>query len=117
MIAWAAVLLGFALGGLLDGLLNLAMSGLLILGVVLLWAGRADWPDAAPRAFWGAALAGFGGFQLFDAVVFHWGMGLHHVNKLSPEAVMAWDWTLFVLGVAATAGGAALILAARRSRY
>jgi uncharacterized membrane protein len=62
-----------------DGLLDLALTVALVVGLVALveTAGPvAGWG----RHRWGAILAGFGGFNLFDGVVDHKLLGLHQIR-------------------------------------
>ena len=68
-----------AVGLISDGLLDLALTVALVVGLVALveTAGPvAHWG----RRRWGAILAGFGGFNLFDGVVDHKLLRLHQVR-------------------------------------
>ena len=138
--AWAAALVGLGLGGFLDGIVfhqvlqwhhllsafapqaclgwhvvwdgifHLATYGVLAAGIVLMWFARNQLAYARTRAFWGMALIGFGFFHIFDAVVFHWVLGLHHINMAQP---VLWDLVVFAAGLAITAAGAVLIRSGR----
>jgi uncharacterized membrane protein len=93
-----------------DGLFHALMYVVAAVGLVLLWRRRALLGDAgAGRVLASAALAGFGGWHVLDAVVSHWLTGIHRVRMdvanpppwdigwvvvfgLLPLAMAAWLW-------------------------
>ncbi len=88
-----------------DGVFHALMYGLAILGGVLLWRGP-DRRRSSDSALWRSVALGFGGWNIFDIVVFHWVLGWHHV-RLDTDVPIAWDgmW-LVVFGVLPVAIGA-----------
>ena len=95
-----------------DGLFHAGAWLVLMAGLVLLvrsaQAGTVPWGNA----FNGSIVVGAGAFNLFDAVVSHWVLGLHHIHQGSYELLS--DVVYFVVAVAILAGG--LALGARRPR-
>lgn len=138
-LRWAA-LLGFALGGFLDGIVlhqllqwhhllslwaeaeeltwhvlwdgifHVLMYVLAALGLWELW--RRGLPDG--RRFAGALLAGVGLWNVVDGVVFHWALEVHHIRLDAANPVL-WDlaW-LAAFGLGPLAAGCALIRASER---
>lgn len=87
-----------------DGVFHAAMWLVVTVGVWLVWraaraGGRTDW-----RALVGWALVGWGGFNIFDGVVDHWLLGLHHIRE-GVDNELAYDVAFVLLGVALCAGG------------
>ncbi len=64
-----------------DGLFSLAMLVIVGIGAGLVWRAerRAERPLPV-QALAGAAVLGLGGFDLFDVVVDHWLLGIHHAT-------------------------------------
>lgn len=92
-----------------DGLFHAATWVLVVLGVVALWRARRDRPAPWPgRLLVGAALTGWGAFNLVEGVVDHHLLGIHHVNETAPREQWLW-WDLGFL-----AWGAAMLLVGRR---
>ena len=98
-----------------DGLFHAFAWTSTVVGVVLLFrAGRrADVPWSG-RALGGAALAGWGLFNLVEGVIDHHLLGVHHVvERLGPSR---WDVAFLAAGAALALGGAIMIRAARGGR-
>jgi len=89
---------------LIDGVFHAAMYVVGIAGLALLWAGRerASLPGAGRRMV-ASLLIGFGVWHLLDAVLNHWILQLHHIRE--NENWLAWDLTLFLVGLCCLAGG------------
>lgn len=128
--AWAAGLLGFAMGGFFDGILlhqvlqwHHLLSGWVPGGTLDLerlhvwWDGIFHaihyalaalglallWSRGGPLpAGWFAI--GFGAWHVLDAMVNHWALGLHRIRQDSPQPLL-WDLLFFGLGLAAIALG------------
>lgn len=118
-IRWGTVL-GFALGGLFDGILlhqilqwhhllslvpgidtirsqvlwdgyfHALMYLLAVVGLWGLWTSREQFREACGSASLGALLAGFGIWHLVDAVLSHWLLGIHRI-KLDSANPLLWD--------------------------
>lgn len=74
-----------------DGLFHILMYLLALLGLALLWRARA----AAAQPGQGlrvavAAVAGFGAWNVLDAVLFHWVLGVHRI-RVDVDSPLAWD--------------------------
>jgi uncharacterized membrane protein len=95
---------GLELNTLWDGLFHAAMWLLVALGVWLVWrAARADRePDWRKLVGW--ALVGWGGFNVFDSIVNHWLLELHHIRQ-GADNELAYDVAFFALGLMLCAGG------------
>ncbi|TCZ59855.1 DUF2243 domain-containing protein [Roseicella aquatilis] len=128
--AWAAGLLGFAMGGFLDGILlhqilqwHHLLSGWIPGGTVGLDRLHVWWDGLFHAAHYlilalGLALLwarpgvvpagwfaiGFGAWHVLDAVVIHWALGLHRIRQDSPQPLL-WDLLFFALGLAISALG------------
>jgi uncharacterized membrane protein len=101
-------LAGLRTNVLADGLFHVASWLVLVAGPVMLWrSGRARTVPPG-RVFAGSVLAGAAAFNLFDAVVVHWVLGLHHIHEGSHEVLS--DVVYFVASL--LLGMAALALAA-----
>jgi uncharacterized membrane protein len=69
-----------------DGYLHLVLWLVLLAGATLLWrAARRAGPAARGRVLWGAVLAGCGAFNLFEGLINHQILGLHHVLPGNPH--------------------------------
>ncbi|MBZ9748176.1 DUF2243 domain-containing protein [Mesorhizobium sp. CO1-1-7] len=80
-----------------DGLFHLFMYVLAVAGAVLLVAARAA--GARPGTtteILRVALVGFGVWHIFDAVLFHWLLGLHRI-KMNSDMPLAWDMAWLVI--------------------
>jgi uncharacterized membrane protein len=129
--AFAAGVLGFALGGffdgillhqvlqwhhflslvpgealrdiraqiLADGLFHVAVYAIAAFGLWLLWRARGGLGAADGRMLLGAALLGFGVWQVVDVAGFHWVVGIHRIRVDVPNPLL-WDlgW-LAVIGL------------------
>lgn len=85
---------------LMDGVFHVAVYAVAALGLCMLWRARGGFAvDGADRALLGAALLGFGAWQVVDVGVFHWIVGIHRIRVDVPNP-LAWDvgW-LVVVGV------------------
>lgn len=79
-----------------DGLFHVLMYLLALVGLALLWRSRRA--AAAPgqgRRIAAAAVAGFGMWNVVDAVLFHWVLGIHRIRVDAPSP-LEWDlgWLL-----------------------
>ena len=93
-----------------DGLFHIATWILVVAGLVLLWnrvvATRGPW--SRPSLF-GAALAGWGLFNLVEGAVNHHLLQVHHVRQVEDVGdVLVWDLGFLGLGAALLAVGLAL---------
>lgn len=86
-----------------DGMFHALMYGLAVLGLVLLWMGP-DRRRSGDLMLWRSLALGFGGWNLFDIVLFHWVLEWHHV-RLDTTTPVAWDvlWLVVFGGLPATA--------------
>ncbi len=109
----ATTLDGLQANILADGLLLLSAWAVSLCGLVLLWrvGGRAGVPWSS-RSFWGAFVGGWGIFHIFDELVNHRLLGLHHINP-GPNEVF-WDLVFAAVGVVLLLAGIALVRAGRR---
>ena len=94
----AQTLAGLRLNTLADGVFHLGAYGFTVVGIVLLWRVglRAGVPLSRQRLF-GAVLVGFGSFHVFDEIVDHRLLGLHHIKPGPNE--LAWDLGFFAVGL------------------
>jgi uncharacterized membrane protein len=88
-----------------DGLFHAAAWLAVVAAVAWLWRRH----GAAPRtwsgsALTGAAVAGWGAFNLADGIVNHLLLGLHHV-RTDTDSVLAWDLGFLALGAALLVAG------------
>ena len=129
--AWAAGVIGFALGGFIDGiLLHQVLQWHHLLSLVegeslrdirtqiladglfhvLMWRAREGVTGrAADRALIGAALLGFGIWQIVDVVGFHWILVIHRIRVGVPNPLL-WDLGWLVLFAVPSLAAAWLIL-------
>jgi uncharacterized membrane protein len=82
-----------------DGLFHVAVYAIAALGLWLLWRARGGVASASGRRLFGAALLGFGVWQVVDVVGFHWVVGIHRIRVDVPNPLL-WDlgW-LAVIGL------------------
>ena len=74
-----------------DGVFHAAVFLVTLVGVVMLFnAGRRADVLYSKRAFAGAMLLGWGGFNVVEGVIDHLLLGLHHV--VERLGLSAWDW-------------------------
>ena len=94
----ATTLAGLRLNTLADGIFHLLTYSLTVLGIVLLWRVglRAGLPLSRQRLL-GAVLVDFGSFHIFDEIVDHRLLRLHHIKPGPNE--LAWDLGFFAVGV------------------
>jgi uncharacterized membrane protein len=80
-----------------DGVFHSAMYVLVVIGLfIVLWAFyKADF-RLAPRPLFGAILIGAGTFNIFDSIVNHWILQIHHIRSGPDEAV--YDIAFFLIG-------------------
>ena len=97
-----------------DGLFHAVAWVAVVAGVAWLWrrigAAQGQWSGAALT---GAALAGWGAFNLVEGIVDHHVLGLHHV-RTKTDHVLAWDLGFLALGTALLVVGLLLHNRARR---
>lgn len=92
----------------LDGILLALMWLLTVAALVMLWRAfvqRGELPPGGVVA--GGAVAGWGGFNLYDGIVDHYVLGLHHTTS-GPDPLFL-DLVIIVWGLAFLVGGAALV--------
>ena len=82
-----------------DGVFHVAVYGIAALGLWLLWRARGGIGSASGWHLLGAALLGFGAWQVVDVVGFHWVVGIHRIRVDVPNPLL-WDlgW-LAVIGL------------------
>jgi uncharacterized membrane protein len=103
---------GLELNTLWDGVFHLATYAITVVGLYLLWRAitRQNAPHT-PRALLGAILIGFGVFHLFDSIVNHWLLQIHHIRE--GDNALAYDIAFFVLGFILIAVGRMVMRRAR----
>lgn len=93
-----------------DGLFHAATYLLTVGGVVLLWrAWREQATPASGRSLLGAALVGWGVFNLLEGIVNHHLLGIHHVWKAGPGGALAWDLAFLAWGAVMLVVGVGLV--------
>lgn len=103
---------GLRLNVLLDGVLLGAMWILTVVALALLWRAAGAPADRPPGSrVVGAALVGWGGFNVYDGIVDHYVFQLHHTTHGADAAL--WDAVIVAWGVAFMAVG---WLVVRRTR-
>jgi uncharacterized membrane protein len=100
------------LNTLADGLFHLSMWFVTVLGVAIILAAARRSRPAGVRGLVGAALLGWGAFQLLEGVVDHQLLALHHVHPGPDE--LAWDVADLVFGVVLLAAGLFVVSQRRR---
>jgi uncharacterized membrane protein len=89
---------GLELNTLWDGIFHILMYGITALGLVLMWrAIQNPATDQSPRLMLGAVLVGWGIFHIFDSVVNHWLLQVHHIRPGQDE--LAYDIGYFIIGL------------------
>jgi uncharacterized membrane protein len=74
-----------------DGLFHVAMYLLALAGLALFWKERRGLATSGSgRTVLAGLLAGFGVWNIVDAVLFHWVLRLHHIRLDTPSPV-TWD--------------------------
>ena len=73
-----------------DGLFHVAVYAIAALGLWLLWRARGGLAAANGRRMLGAALLGFGIWQVVDVAGFHWVVGIHRIRVDVPNPLL-WD--------------------------
>lgn len=102
---------GLQINTLWDGIFHSAMYLLTALGLILMWrATRREEVPYAPGALFGAILMGAGGFNVFDSIVNHWILGVHHIRS-GPDELL-YDLAFFAIGLALI--GVGLVIYRRR---
>lgn len=96
-----------------DGLFSAAMLLVVGSGFALLWSARRT-PRLATTALIGALLLGWGGFNVYDSVVHHWLLELHHIREGTDHPALAYDLGFFVFALILLGVGGALIRDRRR---
>jgi uncharacterized membrane protein len=105
---------GLRLNLIADGLFCLLMLGIMGVGFGLLWmaAPRPDVPWSANR-FVAATVIGAGAFNLYDGVIDHYVLGLHHTTY---PALDGYDLVWVVGSLVLLAAGSLALRAERRER-
>ena len=99
---------GLEANTLADGIFHAATWTVTALGVWLLWrAAKQGRRFVADRAFLGWVLAGWGAFNIADALLFHFVLGLHHIREGAANET-AYDVAWLILGCVQLAAGWAL---------
>ncbi len=73
-----------------DGMFHVAVYAIAALGLWLLWRARGGIAEADGRRLLGAALLGFGIWQVVDVAGFHWAVGIHRIRVDVPNPLL-WD--------------------------
>lgn len=89
-----------------DGLFHAASWLVLVVGVVLMWRSSRDGRVPTGRVLAGSLLVGAALFNIFDAIVAHWVLGLHHLHEGSYETLS--DVVYLIVSVLIGIGGLAL---------
>lgn len=93
-----------------DGLFHLATYALTVAGIGLVWRAwrRRDVPPSG-RSLLGAALVGWGAFNLAEGIVDHHVLRIHHVWPAGPGGALVWDVAFLLWGAAMLVAGGLLI--------
>lgn len=94
----------------MDGLFHVATYIFTVAGIIFLW--RAWQTPVVPksgRTLFGAAILGWGVFNLVEGIVNHHLLAIHHVWPDGPGPVFAWDVGFLIWGLAFIVGGYAII--------
>ena len=111
----AQTLAGLRLNTLADGIFHLATYSFTILGIILLWrVGLRAGVPLSRQHLLGAVLVGFGSFHIFDEIVDHRLLALHHIKPGPNE--LAWDFGFFAVGLLLALVGIILWRGARGER-
>ncbi len=89
-----------------DGLFHVAAWVVLVAGLVMLFRSIQDGTVPSGRHFAGSIVVGAASFNIFDALVTHWLLGLHHIHQGSYELLS--DAVYLVVSVGILMGGLAL---------
>ncbi len=89
-----------------DGLFHVATWLILVSGVILMWRSSRAGRVPSGRVLAGSIITGAALFNLFDAVVSHWVLGLHHIHEGSYETLS--DVVYFFASLLLGAAGLAL---------
>jgi uncharacterized membrane protein len=89
---------GLELNTLWDGIFHSATYVITAIGLVLLWRtiNRAA-TKQSPRSIWGGVFIGVGIFHIFDSIMNHWILRIHHIREGQDE--LAYDIGFFVIGL------------------
>lgn len=102
-------LAGMEVNVLADGLFHAGTYLFTIAGIVLLYrAWRRPTVPVTGRALLGAALMGFGIFNLVEGIVDHHLLELHHVWPAGPRPTILWDLLFLLSGVLLLTSGYAI---------
>lgn len=92
-----ATVAGLELNTIGDGLFHLLDWFLLSVGIVLLWQLAKQQVQLSTQTFLGAGLLGFGLFNVFEGLIDHQILGIHHVKSGPNE--LAYDIGFLIIGV------------------
>jgi uncharacterized membrane protein len=99
---------GLEINTLWDGIFHSATYVITVIGLILLWrAIQRPGSQQSPRVIWGGLLVGMGVFHLFDSIVNHWLLRIHHIRP-GPDA-LAYDLAFFGLGILFAVAGLSLL--------
>ena len=99
---------GLEANTLADGIFHAATWIVTAIGVWMLWrAGKRGHRFVVDRAFLGWILAGWGAFNVVDALSFHFILGLHHIRQDAANEA-AYDVAWLILGAIQLAVGVLL---------
>jgi uncharacterized membrane protein len=97
-----------------DGIFHSVTYVITAVGLVLLWRAINQAHVAqSPRTIFGAFLLGMGSFNIFDSIVNHWILQIHHIR--SGPNQLAYDLGFFAIGIILAAIGWVQIRSATRS--
>lgn len=101
---------------LFDGLFHTATYVFVVIGLVTLWrAARKTHLCWSGKLMGGSFLIGFGAFNLFEGLLNHQVLGIHHVNETVPEDQwIYWDIGFLIWGLAMLVVGRALYRSGKR---
>jgi uncharacterized membrane protein len=95
-----------------DGLFHLADWLITLIGIFLLWQAGKQKVNFSTRSFIGAFVLGFGLFNLFEGIIDHQILGIHHVRSGVHE--FAWDMGFLVVNTVMVAIGGLVLQTERR---
>lgn len=97
-----------------DGIFHSATYVITAVGLILLWrAINRTNSRQSPRMIFGAFLLGMGSFNVFDSIVNHWILQIHHIRSGSNQ--LAYDLGFFAVGIILAVIGWIQIRSATRS--
>lgn len=81
-----------------DGIFSMGMWLITVLGLGILWQNIQQKRSlVSTQKLLGWIVAGWGGFNIFDSIVFHWLLRLHHIRQV--PNFLVYDIAFFILGL------------------